>query len=81
MRYVEQVGELALYNDLPAHQIGNGEVMIELGDLYADEQRKLLLRMKVDGLAALGLTRLATLELRYVETATLTEHTVHYRSR
>ncbi|QUD82510.1 VWA domain-containing protein [Gordonia polyisoprenivorans] len=76
VRYVEQVGELALYNDLPAHQIGNGEVMIELGDLYADEQRKLLLRMKVDGLAALGLTRLATLELRYVETATLTEHTV-----
>ncbi|MGC5249423.1 vWA domain-containing protein [Gordonia sp. DT219] len=76
VRYVEQVGELSLYNDLPAHQTANGEVMIELGDLYADEQRKLLLRMSVDGLAALGLNQLATLELRYVETATLTEHTV-----
>ncbi|RPA06160.1 VWA domain-containing protein [Gordonia sp. OPL2] len=76
VRYVPQVQELSLYNDLPAHQTADGEVMIELGDLYALEERKLLLRMKVDGLAALGLTQIASLELRYVETATLTEHTV-----
>ncbi|MGC4960940.1 vWA domain-containing protein [Gordonia sp. DT101] len=76
VRYVPQVQSLSLYNDLPAHQIGDGEVMIELGDLYALESRKLLLRMKVDGLAALGLAQIAELELRYVETASLTEHTV-----
>jgi Ca-activated chloride channel homolog len=76
VRYVPQVQELSLYNDLPAHQTADGEVMIELGDLYALEERKLLLRMKVDGLAALGLTQIATLELRYVETASITEHTV-----
>lgn len=76
VRFVPQVQELSVYNDLPAHQTADGEVMIELGDLYAFEERKLLLRMKVDGLAALGLAQIATLELRYVETATLTEHTV-----
>ncbi|NDZ92832.1 VWA domain-containing protein [Streptomyces sp. SID6673] len=76
VRYVPQVQSLSLYNDLPAHQIGDGEVMIELGDLYALESRKLLLRMKVDGLAALGLAQIAELELRYVETASFTEHTV-----
>ncbi|MEO9329042.1 vWA domain-containing protein [Gordonia aurantiaca] len=76
VRFVPQVTSLSLYNDLPAHQTGDGEVMIELGDFYAEEERKLLLRMKVDGLAALGLAQIATLELRYVETATLTEHSV-----
>ncbi|MEE3851762.1 VWA domain-containing protein [Gordonia sp. LSe1-13] len=76
VRYVPQVQALSLYNDLPAHQTADGEVMIELGDLYALEARKLLLRMKVDGLASLGLAQIASLELRYVETATLTEHTV-----
>lgn len=74
--YDQRVQELALFNDLPAHQIGDGEVMIELGDLYALEERKLLLRMKVGSIAALGLTELATLQLRYVETASLVEHTV-----
>ncbi|MGP3707822.1 vWA domain-containing protein [Gordonia paraffinivorans] len=76
VRCVPEVTSLALYNDLPVNQVGNGEVMIELGDFYAEEQRKLLLRMKVDGLAALGLAQIATLELRYAETATLIEHTM-----
>jgi len=76
VHYDQRVQELTLYNDLPAHQTADGEVMIELGDLHALEGRKLLLRMKVAAMATLGLTQLATLELRYVETATLTEHTV-----
>lgn len=74
--FVPQVQKLALYNDVPVHQIAERELMIELGDLHALEQRKLLLQMKVDGLAALGVTQVADLELRYVETATLTEHMV-----
>ncbi|UCZ90720.1 vWA domain-containing protein [Gordonia sp. WA4-43] len=76
VRFVPQVQKLALYNDLPVHQTSERELMIELGDLHALERRKLLLQMNVDGLAALGVTQVADLELRYVETATLTEHTV-----
>lgn len=38
---------LRLYNDLPAAQIGDRRVMVELGDLYAEEARKVLLKFKV----------------------------------
>ena len=58
---------LRVYNDLPGHQIGDGAVMLELGDLYAGEKRKLLLKLEVPAMAALGLTQVAELELSYVE--------------
>lgn len=67
---------LRLYNDLPAHQIGDGQVMVELGDLYAEEERKLLIRLGVPAMAALGLAQIATLELAHVELPGLVEHTV-----
>ena len=75
VKYEPTVQTLSMYNDLPAHQVADGQVMIELGDMYALEERKLLLRMNVDGLAALGLTQIASIELTHVETATLVEHT------
>lgn len=74
--YEPTVQTLSLYNDLPAHQVADGKVMIEIGDLYATEERKLLLRMAVSGLADLGLTQIASLELAYVDSTALTEHTV-----
>ena len=52
------------------------EVTIELGDLYGTEARKLLLKLAVDGMSGLGVAQIAELDLRYVESATLTEHTV-----
>lgn len=67
---------LRLYNDLPAQQIGDGRVMIELGDLYSEEARKVLLKLKVPALTSLGLARVATLELAYVELPGLIEHVV-----
>lgn len=67
---------LRLYNDLPAQHLGDGKVMIELGDLYAGEQRKLLLRLQVPALESLGLAEVARLELQYVELPGLLEHTV-----
>lgn len=67
---------LRLFNDLPAQRVGDGQVMIELGDLYADEQRKLLLKLEVPAMAALGLAQVATLTLQYVELPGLVEHTV-----
>jgi Ca-activated chloride channel family protein len=67
---------LRLYNDLPAQQVADGKVVIELGDLYAAEQRKLLMTLQVPAMAALGLARVATLELQYVELPGLVEHLV-----
>jgi Ca-activated chloride channel homolog len=76
VRFEPTVRMLRVYNDLPAQQIGAGEVMIELGDLYSHEQRKLLLRFQVPAMAALGLAQIATLELQYVELPGLVEHTM-----
>ena len=41
--------------------------MLEIGDLYAGEKRKLLLKLQVPAMAALGLAQVAELELDYVE--------------
>ena len=48
--------------------------MIELGDLYSGEQRRVLLKFKVPAMAALGLAGIASLSLRYVELPGLIEH-------
>ncbi len=76
VRFEPAVEFLRLFNDLPAQQIGDGAVMIELGDLFAAETRKVLLKLKVPALAALGLAKIATLELSYVELPGLIEHSV-----
>lgn len=76
MRLSKDVQMVRLYNDLPATRLGEGQLMIELGDFYFTEQRKLLIRFRVPAMAALGLAQIATLELRYVELPTLTEHVV-----
>jgi Ca-activated chloride channel family protein len=76
VRFEPTVHLLRVYNDLPAQQIGAGQVMIELGDLYSQEQRKLLLRFQVPAMGALGLAQIATLELQYVEVPGLVEHTM-----
>lgn len=76
VQFSSDVQLMRLYNDLPATQIGDGTVMIELGDFYFAEQRKLVMRFKVPAMAALGLAQIATLELRYVELPTLVEQVV-----
>lgn len=76
VRFEPAVEFLRLYNDLPAQQIGDGQVMIELGDLFSEEARKLLLKLKVPALSQLGLARVATLELAYVELPGLVEQVV-----
>ncbi len=74
VKFEAAVEFLRLYNDLPAQQIGVGTVMIELGDLYSQEARKVLLKFKVPAMAGLGLAKIATLELAYVELPGLIEH-------
>lgn len=76
VEFKPEVQMLRLYNDLPAQQVADGKVVIELGDLYAAEQRKLLMTLQVPAMAALGLARVATLELQYVELPGLVEHLV-----
>jgi len=67
---------VSLYNDLPAIYVDERTLMIELGDFYCSEERKLLLKFNVPGLPVLGLAQIATLELRYVALPALLEEVV-----
>ncbi|MEX2193900.1 MAG: VWA domain-containing protein [Thermoleophilaceae bacterium] len=69
------VSQVALLNDVPCQPVDGG-LMIELGDLYAGETRKLVLELAIPGLPALGLAQIAELELQYVELPAITTHTV-----
>lgn len=71
-----QVALVKVYNDLPSQQIGDGKVMVELGDFYSGERRRLLLKFAVPAMGALGLATVASLELRYVELPALVEQVV-----
>jgi Ca-activated chloride channel homolog len=64
-----------LANDLEVTPVANG-LQVELGSLWAGEERKLVLVFDVPHLPALGLTEIASLELRYVDTVELKEETV-----
>ena len=70
------VARVALLNEgLPAQRVEGG-VLAELGDFYAGETRKVTVTIDVPAVAALGLAQVATLTVRYVELATLVEHTM-----
>ncbi|MEA2284816.1 MAG: Ca-activated chloride channel [Solirubrobacteraceae bacterium] len=75
IRPTSDVQSVVIFNDLPANAVQDG-VMVELGDLWAGEQRKLLIGLGVPAIAALGLAQGATLELRYVTLPDLSEETV-----
>ena len=55
---------------------GNSEIVIALGDLYAGEQREVLLRVEVPALDSLGLHHLADLHIGYVALPDLIEQTI-----
>jgi Ca-activated chloride channel homolog len=69
------VATLTLWNDLPAAAVEGG-VMVELGDLWASERRRVILTLAVPAKPALGLARVAELELRYVAVPELVEQTI-----
>lgn len=75
IRPTADVALVTVFNDIPGHAVDGG-VMLELGDLWAGEQRKLLLGLDVPASPALGLTQVATLELRYVALPDLVEQTI-----
>lgn len=65
-----------LYGDLPTWPAADGSLVVGLGDLYAGETRKLLVKIQVPGLAGLGLHQVTEIELRYVGLPELAEATV-----
>ena len=69
------VDTVTVWNDLPGQPVDGG-IMVELGDLWAGEERKLVLTFAVPAKAALGLARIAELELRYVSVPAFAEQTV-----
>ena len=73
VRPTADVDAVRLFNDLPAAAIEGG-FMVELGDFYAGEERRLLLEVDVPGIPSLGLAQVCELELRWVDIATLDTH-------
>ena len=66
---------ITVLNDLPSQGLPDG-VMIELGDFYSGETRRLLITLDVPAMAGLGLAQAAHLELTYVSIPDLQAHTV-----
>ena len=64
-----------LNNGLPAQPVEGG-ILVELGDFYGGEQRKIVLTLRVPAVPSLGLAQVAMLTLRYVELPSLAQHTV-----
>jgi Ca-activated chloride channel homolog len=74
VKLAEPVKGLHLLNDLPCVPLDGG-VMIELGSFYAGETRRLVMRLAIPGIPALGLAEVATLELTHVSLPDLVQHT------
>jgi len=69
------VETVALFNDLPAAPIPDG-FMVELGDFYSGEQRKILLTIDVPAMTGLGAVTVCDLELSYVSVDDMKTETI-----
>jgi Ca-activated chloride channel family protein len=76
IRLCPPVQAVSVLGGLPAVQLPDSSVMVELGDFWAGETRKLLLRFAIPAVAALGLATVAGLVFTYVELPSLDSHTV-----
>ncbi len=75
IRPTNDVATVSILNDLPIHAVQGG-LLVELGDFYSSENRRLLISFAVPAMAALGLAQIADLEMSYVELPALRQHTV-----
>jgi Ca-activated chloride channel homolog len=75
IRMSPHVRAVRLANDLEVTPVERG-LQVELGSLWDSEERKLVLVFDVPQLPSLGLSEVATLELRYVDAVELMEETV-----
>ena len=72
--WTPHVAGVQVLNDLPVVGLPDG-VMVELGSFYAGETRRVLVKLDVPGIAALGLAQVATLEFTHVSQPDLVQHT------
>jgi Ca-activated chloride channel family protein len=70
-----EISTITVLNELPCTGVSDG-ILVELGDFYGDETRRIVLTVEVPGRRELGLVSIADLEFRYVELPALVEHTV-----
>ncbi len=76
IRMSDPAHSVFIFGDLPSVRLPDGGVMVELGDLWAGETRKVLVRFSVPAMAKLGLAQVAELTLQYVELPGLDSHTM-----
>ena len=69
------VAGVTVLQDLP-HWPEAGEVVVNLGDLYAGEERKTLFTLQIPALAALGTATVADVTFEYTSLPDLLEHEV-----
>lgn len=69
------VGGVRVHGALPTRAEGDA-IVVNLGDLYAGEERRVLVGLRVPGLPQLGTATVADLELSYTTLPDLTVHTV-----
>lgn len=74
VRWTDAVTAATVLNDLPTSLLPDG-FAVELGSFWSGESRKLLVKLLVPGIPALGLARVATLELTHVSLPDLVQHT------
>jgi Ca-activated chloride channel homolog len=65
VRPAGDVAGITVWGGLPSHAVDDG-VVVEVGDLWSGEVRKVLLTLQVPAMPALGLAQVAELELRHV---------------
>lgn len=73
IRWTEHVSGAVVLNDLPTVGLPDGFVC-ELGSFYAGETRKLVIRLTIPGIPALGLLQVASCELLHVSLPDLVQH-------
>ncbi|MDP3714567.1 MAG: VWA domain-containing protein [Mycobacteriales bacterium] len=71
--WTRHVAGIQVLNDLPVVGLDDG-AMLELGSFYSGETRKLLVKLQIPAIAALGLTQVATLEFTHVSLPDLVQH-------
>ncbi|MDA2811700.1 ADP-ribosylglycohydrolase family protein [Nocardiopsis sp. RSe5-2] len=76
VRVGAHVRSVDLLGGLPADRLPDGDIVVELGDFYSGERRRLMLRLDVAGISDLGPATVATLEVTYVDPAELDTYTV-----
>lgn len=71
----EAIDGIRVHHDLPTWR-EPGSVIINIGDLYAGEQRKLLLSLAVPAVSELGTCQIADIAIDFTQVSDLAEHHV-----